>query len=125
LAIYHCSLRVFSRAENHSAVAAAAYRSGQKLVDERTGTIHRYSMRHGVVNAFILMPASSPEKFQDRFTLWNAAEEAETRKNSRVAREVIIALPYELTTAATGEPHTGHGGLLGREIPRCGGCRHP
>jgi hypothetical protein len=98
LAIYHCSLRVFSRAENHSAVAAAAYRSGQKLVDERTGTIHRYSMRHGVVNAFILMPASSPEKFQDRFTLWNAAEEAETRKNSRVAREVIIALPYELTT---------------------------
>jgi hypothetical protein len=97
LAIYHCSLRVFSRAENHSAVAAAAYRSGQKLVDERTGTIHRYEKRHGVVNAFILMPASSPEKFQDRLTLWNAAEEAETRKNSRVAREVIIALPYELT----------------------------
>ncbi|MFA7275857.1 MAG: MobQ family relaxase [Pseudobdellovibrionaceae bacterium] len=98
MAIYHCSLRVFSRAENHSAVAAAAYRSGQKLVDERTGTIHRYEKRSGVVNAFILMPASSPEKFQDRLTLWNAAEEAETRKNSRVAREVIIALPYELTT---------------------------
>jgi hypothetical protein len=97
LAIYHCSLRVFSRAENHSAVAAAAYRSGQKLVDERTGTIHRYEKRSGVLNAFILMPASSPEKFQDRFTLWNAAEEVETRKNSRVAREVIIALPYELT----------------------------
>lgn len=97
MAIYHCSLRVFSRAENHSAVAAAAYRSGQKLVDERTGTIHRYEKRSGVVNAFILMPASSPEKFQDRLTLWNAAEEAETRKNSRVAREVIIALPYELT----------------------------
>ncbi|MBE2192080.1 MAG: MobA/MobL family protein, partial [Alphaproteobacteria bacterium] len=98
MAIYHCSLRVFSRAENHSAVAAAAYRSGQRLVDERTGTIHRYEKRFGVVNAFILMPASSPEKFQDRFTLWNAAEEAETRKNSRVAREVIIALPYELDT---------------------------
>ena len=97
MAIYHCSLRVFSRAENHSAVAAAAYRSGQKLVDERTGTIHRYEKRHGVVNAFILMPASAPESFQDRFVLWNAAEEAETRKNSRVAREVIIALPYELT----------------------------
>jgi hypothetical protein len=97
LAIYHCSLRVFSRAENHSAVAAAAYRSGQKLVDERTGTIHRYEKRHGVVNAFILMPASAPERFHDRFVLWNACEEAETRKNSRVAREVIIALPYELT----------------------------
>ncbi|HRK98439.1 MAG TPA: MobQ family relaxase [Alphaproteobacteria bacterium] len=97
MAIYHCSLRVFSRAENHSAVAAAAYRSGQKLVDERTGTIHRYEKRHGVVNAFILMPASAPERFQDRFVLWNAAEETETRKNSRVAREVIIALPYELS----------------------------
>ena len=79
-------------------MAAAAYRSGQKLVDERTGTIHRYEKRHGVVNAFILMPASAPERFQDRFVLWNACEEAETRKNSRVAREVIIALPYELTT---------------------------
>jgi hypothetical protein len=89
---------VFSRAENHSAVAAAAYRSGQKLTDERTGTIHRYEKRLGVVNAFILMPASSPERFQNRFTLWNAAEASETRKNSRVAREVIIALPYELTT---------------------------
>ncbi len=96
MAIYHCSLRVFSRAENHSAVAAAAYRSGQKLVDERTGTIHRYEKRLGVVNAFILMPASAPERFQNRFTLWNAAEASETRKNSRVAREVIIALPYEL-----------------------------
>jgi len=89
---------VFSRAENHSAVAAAAYRSGQKLVDERTGTIHRYEKRQGVVNVFILMPASAPERFGDRLTLWNASEEAETRKNSRVAREVIIALPYELTT---------------------------
>ncbi|MDD3021621.1 MAG: MobQ family relaxase [Alphaproteobacteria bacterium] len=98
MAIYHCSLRVFSRAENHSAVAAAAYRSGQKLVDERTGTIHRYEKRHGVVNAFILMPLCAPERFHDRFVLWNASEEAETRKNSRVAREVIIAIPYELTT---------------------------
>jgi hypothetical protein len=98
LAIYHCSLRVFSRAENHSAVAAAAYRSGQKLVDERTGTIHRYEKRLGVVNAFILMPLCAPDRFQNRFTLWNAAEASETRKNSRVAREVIIALPYELTT---------------------------
>jgi len=89
---------VFSRAENHSAVAAAAYRSGQKLVDERTGTIHRYEKRLGVVNSFILMPASSPDRFQNRFALWNAAEASETRKNSRVAREVIIALPHELTT---------------------------
>jgi hypothetical protein len=96
LAIYHCSLRVFSRERGHSAVAAAAYRSGQKLVCERTGTIHRYEKRRGVVTSFILTPGGSPDKFSDRMTLWNAAEEAETRKNSRVAREVIIALPHEL-----------------------------
>ncbi len=96
MAIYHCSLRVFSRERGHSAVAAAAYRSGQKLVCERTGTIHRYEKRRGVVTSFILTPGGSPDKFSDRMTLWNAAEEAETRKNSRVAREVIIALPHEL-----------------------------
>lgn len=96
MAIYHCSLRVFSRERGHSAVAAAAYRSGQKLICERTGTIHGYEKRRGVVTSFILTPGGSPDRFSDRMTLWNAAEEAETRKNSRVAREVIIALPHEL-----------------------------
>lgn len=90
-------MRVFSREKGHSAVAAAAYRSGQKLVCERTGTVHRYEQHRGVVTSFILMPAIAPDRFTDRMMLWNAAEEAETRKNSRVAREVIIALPYELS----------------------------
>jgi len=78
-------------------VAAAAYRAGALLRDERTGRIHRYQKRHGVMGAFILAPKSAPQKFQDRAVLWNAAEASETRKNSRVAREVILALPHELT----------------------------
>ncbi len=99
MAIYHCSLRIFSRSEGHSAVAAAAYRAGAVLKDQRTGRIHRYGKRKGVLDAFILAPPSTPQNLLDRAVLWNAAEEAETRKNSRVAREVILALPHELSDA--------------------------
>ena len=88
MAIYHCSLRTFSRSQGDSAVAAAAYRAGAKLRDKRTGRIHRYEKRRGVKSAFILAPHGVPEKFLTRAFLWNAAEIAETRKNSRVAREV-------------------------------------
>lgn len=103
MAIYHCSLRTFSRANDHSAVAAAAYRAGAMLRDERTGITHRYHKRTGVTDTFILAPADAPSKFQDRAVLWNAAEASETRKNSRVAREVILALPHELSDKARAE----------------------
>lgn len=97
MAIYHCSLRTISRGDDHSAVAAAAYRSGSVLRDERTGQSHNYRNRKGILNAFILLPPNAPQAYQDRLTLWNAAESAEKRKNSRVAREVILALPHELS----------------------------
>ncbi|MCE7887993.1 MAG: hypothetical protein DYH13_10905 [Alphaproteobacteria bacterium PRO2] len=97
MAIYHCSLRIFSRSDGHSAVAAAAYRAGAVLKEQRTGRIHRYGKRKGVIDAFILAPPSTPRNLLDRAVLWNAAEASETRKNSRVAREVILALPHELT----------------------------
>lgn len=100
MAIYHCSLRNFSRSEGHSAVAAAAYRAGAMLTDERTGVIHRYHKRTGVADTFILAPHNAPEKFTSRAFLWNAAEASENRKNSRVAREVILALPHELSDKA-------------------------
>jgi len=103
MAIYHCSLRTFSRAEGHSAVAAAAYRSGSLLKDEHTGRTHRYEKRTGVKSAFILAPKSAPEKFYTRAFLWNEAEASENRKNSRVAREVILALPHELSDKARAE----------------------
>ncbi len=84
-------------------MAAAAYRSGSYLKDERTGTMHRYEKRRGVKSAFILAPHGVPEKFLTRAFLWNAAEASETRKNSRVAREVILALPHELSDKARAE----------------------
>ena len=78
-------------------MAAAAYRAGELLKDERSGRTHRYDKRHGVKTAYILAPSSAPSKFLTRTSLWNAAEASETRKNSRVAREVILALPHELS----------------------------
>ncbi|MFN3825995.1 MAG: MobQ family relaxase [Micavibrio sp.] len=100
MAIYHCSLKVFSRSEGHSAVAAAAYRSGSILMDERSGKTHRYHKRTGVADTFILVPPFAPKSFLSRAALWNAAEASETRKNARVAREVILALPHELDLSA-------------------------
>lgn len=81
-------------------MAAAAYRAGTVLHDERRGFTHRYHQRTGVVDTFIMAPAYAPELTRDRALLWNAAEAAETRKNARVAREVILALPYELDLTA-------------------------
>jgi len=100
LAIFHCSLRVFSRADGASAVAAAAYRAGAELMDDRLGFAHHYQHRKGVASSFILAPPEAPETTYNRALLWNAAEAAETRKNSRVAREIILALPHELSAAS-------------------------
>lgn len=81
-------------------MAAAAYRAGAVLHDERRGFTHRYHNRKGVVASFILTPPQAPETARDRVALWNAVEAAETRKNSRVAREIILALPHELPAPA-------------------------
>jgi hypothetical protein len=81
-------------------VAAAAYRAGAWLTDERTGHHHRYHKRTGVADTFVLAPESAPEKFHSRACLWNAAEGAERRQNARVAREIILALPHELSDNA-------------------------
>lgn len=80
-------------------MAAAAYRSGSILRDERSGIVHRYGRRRGIVTSFILVPHSAPAAFQSRSVLWNAAERAENRANSRIAREAILALPHELSSA--------------------------
>jgi len=83
-----------SRGKGHSAVAGAAYRAGVSLVDERTGEVHDYSRKGGVLSAEIVTPDGVP--VPDRGELWNKAEAAESRKDSRVAREWRIALPGEL-----------------------------
>ena len=98
MAIFHLSVKTISRSAGRSATAAAAYRAGVKITDERTGEIHDYQRRTGVESILLLLPANAPDWATDRAALWNAAEWAETRKNSTVAREFEIALPAELST---------------------------
>ena len=96
MAIFHLSVKSISRSAGRSATAAAAYRSGDEITDERTGEQHDYTRRSGVADAFLVLPERVPVWAQDRAALWNQVEAAERRKNSQVAREVIVALPAEL-----------------------------
>jgi MobA/MobL family len=93
VAIYHWQMKTMSRSQGRSATAAAAYRSGQAITDERTGQVFDYSKRSGVMFAEVVMPDGGTS---DREALWNAAETTEKRCNSVVAREIVVALPHEL-----------------------------
>ena len=97
MASYHLSVKVVSRGKGRSAVAAAAYRAGERIHDERLGETCDYTGRDGVLHTEIVSPLESPEWADDRSRLWNAAEAAEGRINSTVAREVEVALPVELS----------------------------
>ncbi|WP_054207078.1 Ti-type conjugative transfer relaxase TraA [Bosea vaviloviae] len=97
MAIYHLSMKPISRGSGRSAVAAAAYRAGERLTNERDGVTHDFTRRGGVEHSEIVLPGGSDAEWaKDRATLWNAAEAAEGRKDARVAREFEIALPHEL-----------------------------
>ncbi len=96
MATYHLSVKTISRSQGRSATAAAAYRTGARITDARTGLIHDYRRRRGVEASLLILPDDAPDWAGDRARLWNAAELAETRKNSTVAREFEIALPAEL-----------------------------
>lgn len=96
MAIYHLSVQPISRGQGKSCVAAAAYRAGEKLNDERQGLVHDYTKKQGVESE-ILAPAKAPSWVYDREKLWNEVDRAETRCNSRTAREVNVALPIELS----------------------------
>jgi len=97
MAIYHLSVQVISRGQGRSCVAAAAYRSGEKLEDARQGLTHDYSRRHDVRETWIQAPEDGPAWVQDRQSLWTAIDAAEKRKDAQTAREVNVALPRELT----------------------------
>jgi ATP-dependent exoDNAse (exonuclease V) alpha subunit len=96
MAIYHFSAKVISRAKGSSAVAAAAYRSGSRLQDERLGRAHDFTNKAGVEYSEILEPEGAPDRWQDRETLWNEVEAGEKRKDAQLAREVEFAIPREL-----------------------------
>lgn len=96
MASYHLSVKSVSRSSGRSAVAAAAYRAAEKLTDERQAKEHDYRRKSGVAHTEMVVPDDAPEWTQNRNLLWNAAEAAENRKNSVVAREWELALPSEL-----------------------------
>jgi ATP-dependent exoDNAse (exonuclease V) alpha subunit len=100
MAIYFLNLRTFGRSGSSSAVSAAAYRAGERIRDERTGKTYDHSDRQDVMHKEIILPgqfaADDMSWAKDRANLWNTAEAAETRKNARVAREYLVALPAEL-----------------------------
>ena len=97
----HCRVKTFSRAQGKSAIAAAAYRSGEKLRDERTDELKDYSRKSGVLHSEIILPSGAPEWAKDREKLWNAVERSEdkstTPHKARAAQELELALPCELT----------------------------
>jgi len=100
VAIYYLNLRTFGRSHGSNAPSAAAYRAGERIRDERSGRIYDHSSRRDVLHKEIILPrqyADTPMDWaRDRTNLWNAAEAAEKRRNSRVAREYTVALPAEL-----------------------------
>ena len=97
MASYHLSAKAVSRSTGRSAVGAAAYRSGERLTNERDGVTHDYTRKRGVLSSFIVAPAGAEAWASDRSGLWNRAEAAEARKDAKVAREYELALPAELS----------------------------
>ena len=91
MAISHARVKPFSRAKGHSSVAAAAYRAGLLLVDEKTGARHDYRRRGGVVETRCVVPTDAPDWSMVPAQLWSAAEQAERRKDATVASEFELA----------------------------------
>ena len=97
MAIYHLEAKVVSRGAGRSAVAASAYLSCSRLYNDYDGIQHDYTKKQGLVWRQIFLPEYAPQEWQDREKLWNAVEEVETAKDSRLAREFVVALPIELS----------------------------
>ena len=95
MAIYHLEAKVISRGAGRSAVAAAAYMSCSQILNDYDGVQHDYTRKQGLVWQQIFLPEYAPAEWSDRGTLWNAVEENEKTKDSRLAREFVVALPIE------------------------------
>jgi Ti-type conjugative transfer relaxase TraA len=96
MAIYHFSAKVISRANGSSAVASAAYRSADRLHDDRLDRDHDFTNKSGVVHSEVMLPEGAPERLGDRSALWNEVEATELRKDAQLAREIEFAIPREL-----------------------------
>lgn len=94
---FHFSVNIISRGKGKSAVASAAYISGEKIKNEWDGVTHDYTRKEKVLVKNIILPDHIPKEFNDRSTLWNKVEMAEKNSNAQLARQFIIGLPKELT----------------------------
>lgn len=96
MAIYHLEAKVVSRGKGRSAVAASAYLSCSKILNDYDGVQHDFTRKKGLVWQEVFLPEHAPAEWKDRSALWNAVEENEKTKDSRLAREFVVALPIEL-----------------------------
>lgn len=97
MAIFSWSMQIIKRSSGRSVVAAAAYRAGEKLRDDRYDTVHDYTRREGLEHSKILAPDGAPAWVHDREKLWNTVERSEKRKDAQLARELRITIPRELS----------------------------
>ena len=103
MAIYRLEIKAVTRGTGRTATSAAAYRAGERIRDERTGALYDHRKRTDVLHKEIFLPskldgASGETQWaRDRSKLWNTAEKAEQRSDSRVAREFQVSLPSELS----------------------------
>lgn len=98
MAIYHMEAKVVSRGSGRSAVAASAYMSCSRMYNDYDGIQHDYTRKYGLIYQEVMLPPMAPPEWKDREQLWNAVEAAEKAKDSRLAREFVVALPIELDT---------------------------
>ena len=96
MAIYHMQAKVVSRGSGRSAVAASAYMSCSRMYNDYDGIQHDYTRKQGLIYQEVMLPSMAPLEWNDREQLWNAVEENEKTKDSRLAREFVVALPVEL-----------------------------
>ena len=96
MAIYHLEAKVITRGTGRSVVAASAYASCSQIYNDYDGVMHDYTRKQGCVYSEVFLPPNAPTEWKDRAELWNAVEAAEKSKDSRLARELIVALPVEV-----------------------------
>lgn len=97
MAIFQFQMQIIGRSEGRSAVAAAAYRSAQKIENQYTGVTEDYTQKNWVEYSETMLPENAPDAFRDRAILWNSVETTEKGRNARLAREIEVALPLELS----------------------------
>lgn len=115
MSIYHCSIKNINRSSGRSAVACAAYRSGEELEDVETGITHDYRKKTGIAFAEIFLCKNAPERFQNREELWNEVEKIEKAADARLAREIEVAIPRELSLEEMKNLVAGYAKMLTEE----------